>query len=122
MTVWRTAKRLSINCRYFKGNSHIIRLDVDVHDSFFYIRRCCKFVRTNERTAWEQGLFAALANAEQCTNVPHQMFASFSQATFAFRCKPSFTASADSDNDKCQTNVVNPPYHWDSSRANSRDT
>ncbi len=50
----------------------------------FYIRQCCKFLCTNERTAWEQGLFTASANAEQCTNVPHQIFASFSQATFAF--------------------------------------
>ncbi len=25
---------------------------------------------TGLRTAWEQGLFAALANAEQCTNLP----------------------------------------------------
>ncbi len=58
--------------------------DVDVHDSFFYVRRCCKFIPTNERTAWEQGLFAASVNAEQCTNVPHQMFASFSHAAFMF--------------------------------------
>ncbi len=32
-------RTLSINCRYFKGNSHTIRFDVDVHDSFFYVQR-----------------------------------------------------------------------------------
>ncbi len=43
----------------------------------------------NHLTAREQGLFTASENAEQCTNVSHQTFASFSHATFVFRCKTS---------------------------------
>ncbi len=35
-------------------------------------------------TAWEQGSFVAPADAKQCTNVPHQTFASFLHAAFAF--------------------------------------
>ncbi len=35
----------------------------------FYVWRCCKLVRTDERTAWEQGLSVASVNTEQCTNV-----------------------------------------------------
>ncbi len=43
-------------------------------------------------TAWEQGLFAASANAKRCTNVPCQTFTSFLHAMFAFMCKTGLTS------------------------------
>ncbi len=44
----------------------------------------CKPGRPVTRGGHEQGLFATSADAEQRANVPHQMFALFSHATFVF--------------------------------------
>ncbi len=62
------SRMISINCRYFEENSHTICLDVDVHDSFNILGT---------------GSIRCLHRC-QCTNVPHQTFASFSHAAFAF--------------------------------------
>ncbi len=52
--------------------------------NFFTFGDAADSFTLNERTPWEQGLFAASANAKQCMNVPHRTFASFSHAAFAF--------------------------------------
>ncbi len=72
------SRMLSINCRYFKGNSHMIHLNVHVHDSF---------------NSLGTGLIRCLGECqtiyERTTPNIHIAFTCRICVLFAFRCKPS---------------------------------
>ncbi len=63
-------------------------------------KKKCAYDKFRCRCKWFQGLFSASANAEQCTNVPHQtfhivriVFICCIRILFMFRCKPSLKPS-----------------------------
>ncbi len=74
------SQTLSISYRYFKGNSHMIRLDVDVRDSFNSLGTGSTHCLGKFRIMYE------------CTTSNIRIiFTCRIYVLFAFRCKPTFT-------------------------------